>query len=156
VTIAVTGLSHHTSPIALRERLAFGEDKLGDALRGLKRRFPEGGAVILSTCNRVEIYTEAPEPPETLHKAIAEFLGEWHDIDQSAFQDTLYTLHERDAVLHLFKVASSLDSMVVGEAQILGQVQDAYLAAQSEDATDKVISAVFQRCRFSWTSATGR
>lgn len=145
MTISLTGLSHHTSPIELRERLSFPDDKRGEALRQLKQRLDDGGAVILSTCNRVEVYTHDNVAPEQLRGVVREFLAEWHRLEPDAFTGHLYEHHNRDAVAHLFRVTSSLDSMVVGEDQILGQVHDAYLAAQSEGATDKILHALFQR-----------
>jgi glutamyl-tRNA reductase len=145
MTISLTGLSHHTSPLELRERLSFPDDKRGEALRQLKQRLEDGGAVILSTCNRVEVYTHDNAAPEHLRELVREFLAEWHRLEPDAFTGHLYEHHNRDAVAHLFRVTSSLDSMVVGEDQILGQVHDAYLAAQGEGATDKILHALFQR-----------
>lgn len=145
MTIALTGISHHTSPLALRERLAFPEARLEAALHSLKKRLPDGGAVILSTCNRVELYARAPSPPEELHALCRDFLSEWHDVPTEMFRASLYELSGAEAVAHLFRVACSLDSMVIGEAQVLGQVQDAYLAAQAAQTTDKILNALFQR-----------
>lgn len=145
MTISLTGLSHHTCPVELRERLSFPEDRRGDALRALKQRLDDGGAVILSTCNRVEVYTHDNTAPEHLRAMVRDFLSEWHDLSPDVFSGHLYEHHNRDAVAHLFRVASSLDSLVVGEDQILGQVHDAYLSAQSEGATDKILHALFQR-----------
>lgn len=145
MTIALTGLSHHTCPVELRERLSFREDRLPEALRHLKQQLDEGGVVILSTCNRVEVYARGNADPDDLHGIVREFMAGWHGISQHEFGDHLYEHHNRDAVAHLFKVTASLDSMVVGEDQILAQVHDAYLAAQSEGATDKILHALFQR-----------
>ena len=145
MTISLTGLSHHTSPLELRERLSFPDDKRGEALRLLKQRLDDGGAVILSTCNRVEVYTHDNAAPENLRGLVREFLAEWHGLELETFTGHLYEHCNRDAVAHLFRVTSSLDSMVVGEDQILGQVHDAYLEAQREGATDKILHALFQR-----------
>jgi len=145
MTLAVAGISHHTSNISLRERLAFEEEAIAPALHKLKKRFPTGGAVILSTCNRVEVYVRADEPAEAIHEAIRRFLAESRHLPESEFVESLYEYSEREAVLHCFRVTSSLDSLVVGENQILGQVHDAYLAAQTEQATEKILSALFQR-----------
>lgn len=146
MTISLTGFSHHTCPVELRERLSFPDDKRAEALRLLKQRLNDGGAVILSTCNRVEVYThDNAAHPEHLRDLVREFISEWHRLEPEAFAGHLYEHHNRDAVAHLFRVTSSLDSMVVGEDQILGQVHDAYLAAQSEGATDKILHALFQR-----------
>jgi glutamyl-tRNA reductase len=145
VTIAITGLSHHSCPVDLRERMAFAEQDLHKALHQLRKPFPNSGAVILSTCNRVEIYLRGDEEAEVLQKGIQDFLEEWHKIPEAEFSPHLYTFDDKDAVKHLFRVASSLDSLVVGEGQILGQVHDAYLNAQTENSTDKIISGLFQR-----------
>lgn len=145
MTISVTGLSHHTCPVELRERLSFPEDRLPAALLQLKQDSQDGGVVILNTCNRVEIYTRDDATPDRLFSRVRAFLSAWHDVDPDVFSGHIYELSNRDAVAHLFRVASSLDSMVVGEDQILGQVHDAYLLAQAEGATDKILNALFQR-----------
>ena len=145
MTLAVTGLSHHSSPVELRERMAFGEDRLPKALLCLKKHLDDGAGVILSTCNRVEIYVHADMDAAGIRAAMRAFLSEWHGIPQDSFEAHLYDHAERGAVGHLFRVASSLDSLVVGEGQILGQVHDAFLAAQTANTTDKVLSRLFQR-----------
>ncbi|MDQ1257573.1 MAG: glutamyl-tRNA reductase, partial [Candidatus Hydrogenedentes bacterium] len=145
MSLVVTGLSHHTCAIELRERLAIPEAKLAGALLRLRKELDGAGVVILSTCNRVEIYVHHAAPAFELHRGIRAFLSESSGIEETAFADTLYEYADEEAVGHLFRVASSLDSLVVGEVQILGQVHDAYLRAQAEQATDKVLSALFQR-----------
>lgn len=145
MSLVVTGISHHTSSVALRERMAFAQDRIPSALHQLTKRFPGGGAVILSTCNRVEVYVRADEAPEKIEEVIRRFLSEWHNLPETEFVESLYELHGRDAVAHCFRVTSSLDSLVVGENQILGQVHDAFLLAQTENATDKILSALFQK-----------
>jgi glutamyl-tRNA reductase len=145
MSITLTGLSHRTSPIAIRERLAFSAESLPAGLRRLKRRFASGGVVILNTCNRVEIYVRAEEEAAGMHAAVRDFLEEVSGVSECEFADCLYEYDNRDAVAHLFRVAASLDSLVVGEDQILGQVHDAYLLAHKENVTEKVISGLFQR-----------
>lgn len=145
MSLTVTGLSHHTSDVELRERLAFPEAKLPAALLKLKGRWEDAGVVILSTCNRSEIYISHPDPHEDLHRNVTEFLSEWHEIDVADFNDALYQYHDSEAYAHLFRVVSSLDSLVVGEQQISGQVHDAYRIAHAEHTTDKVLNALFQR-----------
>jgi len=145
MTIALTGLSHHTCPVELRERLSFPEERLPAALRALQQELRGGGAVVLSTCNRVEVYTRHDATPEGLHAIVRDFLSSWHGLEGDVFANHLYEHCNREAVAHLFRVTSSLDSMVVGEDQILGQVHDAYLTAQAEGATDKILNALFQR-----------
>lgn len=145
MSLTVSGISHHTSPVALRERMAFAPDRIPAALHRLKKRFPEGGALILSTCNRVEVYVRADEPPTQIHEAVRRFLSEWHGVPESEFIESLYEHEGRDTVAHCFRVASSLDSLVVGENQILGQVHEAFLLAQKEGTTEKILSTLFQK-----------
>ena len=145
MTVAVTGLNYRNSPLELRERFAIDAEDLPRALDGLKARFPEGGVVVISTCNRVEAYISAPQPEAEIFSIVREFFSEWHRVPTEEFQPYLYERTGRDAVSHLFRVASSLDSMVVGEQQILGQVHDAYLAAQQTGVVEKVVNAWFQR-----------
>ncbi len=145
MSLTVSGISHHTSPIELRERMAFEPGRIPTALHRLKKRFPDGGAVVLSTCNRVEVYIRAEEPPAQIHEAVRRFLSDWHGIAESEFIESLYEHEGRDTIAHCFRVASGLDSLVVGENQILGQVHDAFLLAQNEGATEKILSALFQK-----------
>ena len=145
MSITVSGLSHHSAPVALRECLAFPDELLPEALHRLKRLFPEGGAVILNTCNRVEVYVRSEYPVEETFTQIRRFLSSQHGKPEEELSPHIYELEGREAVRHLFKVASSLDSMVVGEDQVLAQVHHAYMKAQAEDSTDKIMRAVFQR-----------
>lgn len=145
MSLVLTGLSHHTSPVALRERLAFAESALPGALLQLRKLADDAGVAILSTCNRVEIYAHQEQPSEDLHRTVRDFLSQWHRVPTPSFQPHLYEREGRDVVGHLFRVTSSLDSMVVGEQQISGQVHDAFLAAQREQTTDKVLEQLFQR-----------
>lgn len=145
MSLVVTGLNHRTSELDLRERLQFREESLPDALAQLRARLGEGGGVIVSTCNRSEIYVNHPGAPADVHRELRAFLSDWHKMPESEFTKTLYEYEGPETVGHLFRVASSLDSMVVGEQQISGQVHDAYLIAHSENATDKVLNALFQK-----------
>lgn len=145
MTLAVAGLNHHTSPVEVRERLAFPQKKLEPALLQLHAQLGGGGAVILSTCNRVELYLYHEAPQVSLAEQAIRFLSAFHQLPPESFRNHLYLYENDKAVAHLFRVASSLDSMVVGEAQVLGQVHEAYLAAQSAQTTCKVINALFQR-----------
>ena len=145
MSLVVSGVSHHTTDLALRERLAFAEHALPQALLALRKQIDGAGAVIVSTCNRSEVYLHHAAEAEDLHREIRRFISTWHQLPEAAFSTGLYEYHTRDAAGHLFRVTSSLDSLVVGEQQILGQVHDAYLVAHAEQATDKVINALFQR-----------
>jgi glutamyl-tRNA reductase len=141
--ISVTGLNHKRAPVELREKLAVADTALQSALTELQRSFDAQEMVILSTCNRVELYSVhegAPPPPE----AIAELLAKRHQVGADQLAPALYHLQGTEAVRHLFRVASSLDSMVLGETQIIGQVKDAYLAAQAAGATGRVFNRLFQ------------
>lgn len=144
MSLVVTGVSHHTCPVEMRERLGFSPQALPPALLRLNSEF-EGGGVILSTCNRVELYLHHPGEPRELDRRLRAFLGDWHGVPEAEFAEYVYERHGREAVGHLFRVASSLDSLVVGEAQILGQVHEAYIAAQAAQTTDKVLNSLFQQ-----------
>lgn len=146
MTMLVVGLSHHTCPVALRERLHFPPEALPAALEAIGRTLPGCAAVILSTCNRVEIYAHDPVlPAENLAAGLRAFLAEWHGVQEATFAELLYEKGDRECAGHLFRVASSVDSMVVGEGQIIAQVHEAYLAAQAAQTTDKMLSGLFQR-----------
>jgi glutamyl-tRNA reductase len=136
----LVGLSHHTAPLGLRERLAVGHDQLADALTTLHREARLAEGVLLSTCNRVEVYATA-EDPAAAAAAIRRQLGH-----RAAPEDISPHLYERwgtDAIRHTFRVASSLDSMVVGEPQILGQVKGAYDAAQATGTVGPLLGRCF-------------
>ncbi|MFL5542832.1 MAG: glutamyl-tRNA reductase [Longimicrobiaceae bacterium] len=125
--VAVVGASHRTAPIELRERLAFGRAELPGALAALAGE-PGGEAVVLSTCNRTEVYLAAGEGCDAVERAEA-MLAARIDGEPGAAQ-ALYVRRDREAAQHLFRVAAGLDSMIVGEPQIQGQVRDAYAAAR--------------------------
>jgi len=142
--VQVLGCSHQTSPVAVRERLAFGPEQTCAALAGLRSRFPETEAVLLSTCNRVELYTATVRGDGPSRRQIAEFFADFHHLRADEIFGSLYDRHGRDSVRHLFLVASSLDSMVVGEAQISSQVKLAYQLATQQNATGPLTHAIFQ------------
>ena len=131
--LLITGVSHKTAPVEVRECLAFREESLPAALADLKSRAGVSEAVILSTCNRVEVTvtTEDGSDPATIVNA---FLEDHKAISPGAIGPYLYRREGRDAIHHLFRVAASLDSMVVGEPQILGQLKSAYAAAKGTGA----------------------
>ncbi|HEX9191073.1 MAG TPA: glutamyl-tRNA reductase [Candidatus Deferrimicrobiaceae bacterium] len=123
--LVIVGLNHRSAPVEVRERLAFPADTVGHALRGLVERDGIAEGVILSTCNRVEVCVLAAQGYQGTD-SVKEFLSSWHAIPQPELSAYLYHLIGEEAVRHLFRVSSSLDSMVLGEPQILGQVKDAY------------------------------
>jgi len=138
-TIHALGLNHHTAPLAVRERVVFQVERLRDALAEVKRRFA-AEAAILSTCNRTEIYLEHGEPA-----AAAQWLARYHSVAPEELAQYLYTLPGDRAVRHAFRVASGLDSMVLGEPQILGQLKEAVRAAESAGTLGTVLHRLFQR-----------
>lgn len=142
--LVVIGLSHHSSPVAVRERLAFAEAGVPAALETLRASGAADEAVILSTCNRVEIYAATPLEPSRAFAALREFLLAAHDCHDS-LTDELYSLSEPQSLYHLFKVACGLDSMVLGETEILGQLKRAYELAFRNGHTGARLNKAFQR-----------
>jgi glutamyl-tRNA reductase len=142
--VQVVGCSHHGTSIALRERLAFSSEQTREALDHWRRVFPGVEAVLLSTCNRVEIYAATERESEPTLDQIAKFLARFHGLDPAEVIEHLYQHSDEAAVRHLFMVASSLDSMVLGEPQILAQVKQAYQTATEQDNTGPLLHAVFQ------------
>ena len=128
--ILVVGLNHKSAPVAVREKLAFDSEEITAALGKLKDRFEQAEFVLLSTCNRVELYCACQSAETAMSKRLAEFLAQFNKIDLADFEDFLYVHEDADAVSHLLMVASSLDSMVVGESQINAQVKDHRLFAR--------------------------
>lgn len=148
MSLVVVGLNHESCPLEVRERLAFSANRLPAAYQRLAAAVPEAGAVILSTCNRVEVYLSLVDSGLSASAAVERataFLGAFHGAAPECFRDYLYVLEDDAVPPHLFRVASGLDSLVVGETQILGQVHDAYLAARAADSVDKVLNGLFQR-----------
>ncbi len=141
--LRITGLSHKTAPLELRERLAFEAERTPEALRELTRLAPVSEAVILSTCNRVELIT-AGEPGGD-GGAVVAFLCKFHGVARDVVEPHLYQFEGDEAISHLFRVASSLDSMVVGEPQILGQLKAAFAAAKECGAAGGCLEGVFTR-----------
>jgi glutamyl-tRNA reductase len=140
MSLYTLGLNHTTAPLEVRERVTFGPDVLGEALRDLTggRRAKE--AAILSTCNRTEVYFHGGEPAR-----VADWLEGFHGLSGDALRPHLYTLPHDKAVTHAFRVAAGLDSMVLGEPQILGQMKQAVRVAESAGALGLVLNRLFQR-----------
>ena len=128
--LLVVGLNHRTAPLELREAVAFTEAQAAACGAKFREQFPQAELVILSTCNRVEIYLARPIAAEPTVEAVGTFLAEFHKVPADQLHAHLYHREDRAMVEHLFAVASSLDSMVVGETQILSQVKQAYGLAQ--------------------------
>ncbi|OGQ11521.1 MAG: glutamyl-tRNA reductase [Deltaproteobacteria bacterium RBG_19FT_COMBO_46_12] len=142
--LIVIGLNHHTAPIAIRECLAFSEGKLEDALSKVHALPSLKENMILSTCNRVEVYAAARETEKATFD-LKNFLSQYHGLPLKEFEKSLYSHIGEEAVRHIFRVASSLDSMVLGEPQILGQIKDAYDVAQQAKTSGLILHRLLHR-----------
>jgi glutamyl-tRNA reductase len=143
MNLRAIGCNVASAPVALRERLAFTPPLLQQALAELTARYGVE-AVILGTCNRVELYLARPEVEAPLHAPLlAEFLGEMHGLNAEDILPYLYEHADEQAVRHLFRVACGLDSVVLGEAQITGQVKEAYETARQAGSTGSLLNTLF-------------
>src|SRR5271167_4201276 len=141
MNLIVIGVNHQTAPVEVRERFAISEPRLPEAVKTLVSQPGIEEAMIVSTCNRVELIARASESTADLHSCLNQLYG----FDTQAYRKYLYEYRERDAVRHIFRVASSLDSMVVGEPQILGQVKEAYATARAVGAVNSQLDALYSR-----------
>ena len=137
------GMNHHTAPLAVREQVIFHAENLEEALRDLVARESVREAAIISTCNRTEVYCSTHEP----NRAI-DWLARFHHLQAPALQPFIYTLPRERAVAHAFRVASGLDSMVIGEPQILGQMKDAVRSAEHAGTLGTILHKLFQSTFF--------
>ena len=144
MNVVLVGVSHKTAPINIREKLHFPEPRLGEALNLLRTQFGFEESLILSTCNRVELLAETPIPDEGLLQ-LKQFIYQFHQVQPDNFERFLYSYTQTEAVRHIFRVASSLDSMVLGEPQILGQVKTAFTHAQSAGSVGRTLNSVMNR-----------
>src|SRR5258706_1816254 len=143
MTIFTLGLNHQTAPLSVREKVVFHVERMNDALGEAKRLLaPE--AAILSTCNRTELYLSG-DLEDRKRAAATEWLAGYHGVDPGDLAPYLYTLPHEQAVRHAFRVASGLDSMVLGEPQILGQMKEAARTAESAGTLGTVLHKLFQR-----------
>ena len=133
------GMNHHTAPLAVREQVTFHAENLEAALRDLVTHESVREAAIISTCNRTEIYCSTPDPVRAI-----DWLARFHHLKAPALEPFLYTLPRERAVNHAFRVASGLDSMVIGEPQILGQMKDAVKSAEHAGTLGTVLHKLFQ------------
>lgn len=140
MSLYTLGLNHQTAPLAVRERVVFAPDALGHALRDLLARPKVSEAAILSTCNRTELYIHGTEP-----QPVVRWLEDFHQVPKDSLTPYVYTLPRERAVAHAFRVASGLDSMVLGEPQILGQMKEAVRCAESAGSLGLVLNRLFQR-----------
>src|SRR5688572_10812784 len=144
------GVSHRTAPVDLRERLDFSSRDVGAAVEALAARSSAAESVVLSTCNRSEIYVASPEPSRARDELTA-FLSEYHELPRDRFLPHLFSYDDSAAAHHLFRVAAGLDSLVVGEPQILGQVKDAFDVAAGRHCTGPLLTKTFH-----WAFAVGK
>ena len=144
VNLILVGVNHKTTPVEIREKLAFTKGKIEESVDRLFN-FPDIiEHTILSTCNRVEIYARA-NCQDSAIKAIKQFICDFHEVSPVELEDHFYSYRNEEAVEHLFRVSSSLDSMILGEAQILGQVKDAYSLAKDLRSTGLVLNQLFKK-----------
>ena len=139
--LVLVGLSHHTAPLELRERIGISRSMLPAALDRLANEGCDD-AVLLSTCNRTEVYASTTDP-NAVGRRIVDCLAEYRGVPSEAIESALYVRTDADAARHLFRVAAGLDSLVVGEPEILGQVKDAYKVASEARGTGNVINRLF-------------
>jgi len=142
--IIAVGINHKTAPVEVREKMSFSEHSMPESLAELRSYAGIGGAVILSTCNRTEIYAVTGDMEQGLEN-IKEFLAGKSGIARDSLCNYLYDYRDHDAVHHLFQVAAGLDSMLLGETQILGQVRAAYELALNSGNTDRILNTLFQQ-----------
>jgi len=144
VRVALIGCNHRTAPVELRERVAFNNEQALDAASELKRRGIVEEAVVVSTCNRSELYGVPGDANDSVTDAMEDFLTAFHRIPRSELEGRTYRWMGTDAIRHLFRVASGLDSMLLGEAEILGQIRTAYGRALEHGATGPILNRAFQ------------
>ena len=141
MNLVLIGVNHRTAPVEVREHFAIPESRLPEALKTLTNTAGVEEGMIVSTCNRVEILARTNDGKTGLD----EFFREFYGVDMAAYRQHLYEYRERDAVRHVFRVASSLDSMIVGEPQILGQVKEAYATARAVGGVNSQLDALLSR-----------
>jgi glutamyl-tRNA reductase len=148
MSLVVIGINHRTAPVDIREKVVFAGEDLPEALRALVRVPGVQESIIVSTCNRTELYcfTAAAAAPEAAEQSLSQWLAHWHDLAEHGLDlhQSLYRLQDSAAIEHLFAVACGLDSLVLGEPQILGQLKDAYRAAHDQGTTGPYLNRLLQ------------
>ncbi|MBK5142568.1 glutamyl-tRNA reductase [Budviciaceae bacterium BWR-B9] len=144
MTLLALGINHKTAPVSLREKVTFSPDTLGDALQSLHQQPLVQGGVVLSTCNRTELYLSVEQNDNTLQQLI-KWLCHYHQLSPEELTKSLYWHQDSDAVNHLMRVASGLDSLVLGEPQILGQVKKAFAESQEHRKLNTELERLFQK-----------
>jgi len=149
MSLLALGINHKTAPVALRERVTFSPETLNHAIESLRQQPLVQAGVVLSTCNRTELYLSMEQPEDLqqqdLHKQIVDWLCAYHKLPPDEVNKSLYWYQDNDAVSHLMRVASGLDSLVLGEPQILGQVKKAYTESQREQSMSADLERLFQK-----------
>lgn len=143
--LVLVGLNHTTAPLAIREKIVFSGDQRLRALQAFREKFPQTEAVLLSTCNRVELYAARSVAGHPRVEEMVQFIADFHQLPAAEVSGHLYRKVDRASVRHLFCVASSLDSLVLGETQILGQVREAYELAKQAGSAGALLNPLFQR-----------
>ena len=142
--IVLVGLNHRTAPVEVREKVSFTAEQARRAAEQLRTRGILEETLVLSTCNRSEVYGVPPESTHACAPGLSTFLSEFHAVRPDVLGESLYHHYDREAVRHLFRVSAGLDSMMLGEAEILGQVREAYRFAHQQGATGPVLNRLFQ------------
>ena len=144
MTLLALGINHKTAPVSLRERVTFSPDTLAQALDSLLAQPMVQGGVVLSTCNRTELYLSVEEQ-DNLQEALVRWLCDYHNLNEEDLRNSLYWHQDNAAVSHLMRVASGLDSLVLGEPQILGQVKKAFADSQKGHLNASALERMFQK-----------
>ncbi len=142
--LAVIGINHKTAPVEIREKFSFSPKQIIEVNRLLKEKGISSENLVLSTCNRMEIYAVAREGSDYID-SVKEFLSRFHNLSLTDYKDIFYVYRDKEAIEHLFRVASGLDSMIIGEMEILGQVKKAYQDARESRSTGKVLNRLFEK-----------
>jgi len=144
MNLAVIGINHKTAPVEIREKFSFSPKQILEVNRALKEEGISSENLILSTCNRMEIYAVAGQKSDFIG-ATKDFLSRFHNLRLADYENIFYVYKDRQAIEHLFRVAAGLDSMVIGEMEILGQVKKAYQDARQSRSTGKILNRLFEK-----------
>ncbi|WP_371189130.1 glutamyl-tRNA reductase [Thalassotalea maritima] len=145
MSIFAVGINHNTAPVSVREKVAFTPDNLTHALQQMVEQLECKEAAILSTCNRTELYFVKDRPIDTVQQEVTQWLETYHSVTASAIAPSLYWHQDGKAVNHMMRVACGLDSLILGEPQILGQMKQAYSSAKAAGSMNVVMERLFQR-----------
>lgn len=147
MSIAILGINHKTAPVTIREKITFSPDVIDKALYSLKQHPLIEGCVILATCNRTEIYISYQQQSDWVRVkySVEQWLSQYHRLNLTLYANSLYCYTDKQAIEHLIKVASGIDSMIIGESQILGQVKQAYANADQFHCLSGELTKLFQR-----------